>query len=397
MATFLLVLIYVIYIGLGIPDSTVGSAWPSIYTELNFPISYANYVTMLISLCTILASFLSSRFINKYGTGRVTAVSTFMSALALLGFSISSSLWLFCLLAIPMGLGAGAIDNALNSYVAVRYKSVHMSFLHSFYGVGVALSPIIFSFALKFLGSWRNGYFSVFILQMALVIVAFASLPLWNKVKKREIETKSEITPVNLSLLSMSKVSAIRVGWAVFFLTVGLEFTVGTWANTYFVNALNIAKDTSALLLSLYYVGITTGRIVSGLLAIKLKNKTIILSGYVLIGLGIALFFLPIPPMTKCVGLFLIGFGNGPAFPNLSYLTPRFFGKSHSQSIMGSQMAVSNFGILVVPPIFGFIAEGLGLWLFPYFLATLFILLMVTTIIYLKKGKNNPFSPLKTI
>lgn len=396
MATFLLIIIYFIYIGLGVPDSTVGSAWPSIYTELNFPISYANFVTVLISLFTIVASMTSARFINKFGTGVVTAVSTLLTALALLGFSLSSSIIAFCLLAIPLGLGAGAIDNALNSYIAVRYNSVHMSILHSFYGVGVSISPVLFSIAIKN-ADWRVGYQWIFALQMALVTIAFCSLPLWNKIKKKEMETDTEIIPVTLSFKSMAKCSAIRIGWLVFFLTVGLEFTCGTWANAYFVNTLKLSKDSSALILSLYYVGITTGRLVSGLLATRLKPKTIIFSGYGVIFLGIFIFFLPIPPTAKGASLFLIGFGNGPAFPNLSYLTPRFFGKSNSQSIMGTQMAVSNFGILVVPPIFGFIAEFFGTGFLPIFLAFLFLLLVVFTIIYLKKAKNNPFNPLEKV
>ena len=396
MATFLLILIYFIYVGLGIPDSTVGSAWPSIYTELNLPISYANFVTVLISLFTIVASMTSARFINKFGTGLVTAVSTFLSALALLGFALSSSIVAFCLLAIPLGLGAGAIDNALNSYVAVRYNSVHMSFLHCFYGVGVSISPVIFSLAIKN-ASWRVGYKTLFIFQMVLVIIAFCSLPLWNKIKRKEIEMDNEIIPVTLSLKTMAKNSAIRTGWLVFFLTVGLEFTCGTWANAYFVNTLHLAKDSSALILSLYYIGITSGRFVSGLLATRLNSKKIIFAGYSVIALGILVFFLPIPPMIKGSGLFLIGFGNGPAFPHLSHLTPKFFGKNNSQSIMGTQMAVSNFGILVVPPIFGFIAEFLGTDFLPCFLALLLVLLVIFTVSYLKKAKNNPLNPLEKI
>lgn len=388
MATLLFVFIFIIYIGLGIPDSTIGSAWPAIQSNLNLPISYASFITMIISSFTVIASFFSARIINRFGTGIVTAFSTLLSALALLGFSLSSSMLCFCLLSIPLGLGAGAIDSALNSYVAVRYKAIHMSFLHCFYGVGVALSPFVFSFALKLNENWRLGYKLVFAIQMLLVLIAFLSLPLWNKIKKREITTGEAIKPITLSYVQMAKTPAISIGWLVFFLACGIEFTCDTWASSFFVKSLDQASDFGATMLTLYFVGMTLGRFASGIISIKLSNKKIIFSGYCLMALGITMLFLPIQPILRGVGLFLIGFGNGPIFPNLSYLTPIMFGKQYSQSIMSSQMAVSNLGILILPPVFGVLAQAISIDLFPFFVGGMFVLLVLCTFLYFKKSKN---------
>lgn len=386
MATLLLVFIYFIYIGLGVPDSAIGSAWPAMFPDLGLPVSYASYVTVLISLCTALSSLFSAKLINKFGTGLVTAVSTLVTAVALIGFSLSTSIWWLCVSALPAGFGAGAIDAALNNYVALRYKSSHVSFLHSFYGIGVAITPFIMSFALKN-GDWRQGYRLIFYVQIAIATLAFSTLPLWKKVKEQSGEEEA-FTPVTLSYPAMFKIPAARAGWLVFFLTCGLEFTCNTWATTFLVKSEGATAAAAARALTFYYLGITTGRFVSGLIVKKLGNERIVLIGYGLVLAAIVLLFLPVPIAVKGGALAMIGFGNGPSFPNLIYMTPGHFGKEASQSLIGSQMAMCNLGILAVPPLFGLIAKRLSAGLFPAFLAVLFALILPLTLLYFRRMRT---------
>lgn len=379
--------ISIIFIGLGLPDSILGSAWPAIYPELNLPVSNMNYITMLISLGTVLASLFSARLINAFGTDKVTVFSTLLTSLSLLGFSFSRSMWWFILLALPLGAGAGAIDAALNNFVAMHYNSTHMSFLHCFYGIGVALSPFIMSFALSFNNDWRLGYRIVFFIMAGISLLAVLSLPLWKRAKSGT-KAESDFKPKTLSLFKMAKMRAVRVSWALFFSSVALEFTCGIWGCTYLVSSEGMSEVSAAKFLTLYYVGMTAGRFVSGLLNKKFSAKTVVYMGYTLTGVGVSLIALPIPPIFKGLGLFLIGFGNGPTFPNMIYLTPKYFGKEVSQSITGTQMACCNVGILLMPPVFGWLAQGLGLGIFPYYIIALYVVMVLATLIYGKLAKT---------
>lgn len=386
MITFLFIIISIIFIGLGLPDSLLGAAWPAIYPDFNIPVSYANFVTMLISSGTVIASFFSARLINKFGTGLITAVSTLMTAVALIGYAVSNSIIWFCVLAIPLGAGAGAIDASLNNYVAIHYSSTHMSFLHCFYGLGVAVSPLIMSYALSFDNNWRLGYRIVFFIQIAIALISFLSLPLWRKTGKLPEEKEKEVTPKTLSLKQMFKMPAVRTSWIAFFASVALEFTCGIWGCTYLVSAEGMSEAAAAKMLTLYYVGMTSGRFVSGLVSKKLSPLKTVFSGYTIVACAILILLLPLPVTVKGISLFLIGFGNGPTFPNLIYLTPSYFGKDVSQSIVGTQMTACNLGILLMPPVFGLIADYIDVKLFPIVLAVLFVVMLITTILY----KNLP-------
>lgn len=387
MTTILLVFIFIIFIGLGLPDSLLGSAWPAIYPDLGLPVSFANFITVIVSLGTVTASAFSSKLINRFGTGKITAISTLFTAAALLGFSFSGSMLWFCLLALPLGTGAGAIDAALNNYVAVHYSSTQMSFLHCFYGVGVALSPYIMSFALSLDNDWRLGYRIVAFIQFAIAAVAFVSLPLWNKAKTAE-KQRENFTPRTLSLKEMAKMPAVRTAWIMFFSTCALEFTCGTWGCTYLVSSEGMSEAAAAKFITFYYLGITAGRFISGIIAKKLKAEKIVYSGYTVVGVALILLLLPLSASVKGVALFLIGFGNGPTFPNLTYVTPINFGKEVSQSIIGTQMAACNIGILIMPPVFGFIAQYASVNAFPYYLLALFLLMLFTTLLYGKLVKK---------
>ncbi|MBQ3115594.1 MAG: MFS transporter [Clostridia bacterium] len=389
MATVLLLIIYAVFIGLGIPDSSFGPAWPAIFPDFNVPVSFANFVEMTVSLATVTASFFSAKVINKFGTGLVVAFSTFLSCFAILGLALAPSFWFMILLAIPLGLGAGAIDAALNNYVATHYKPMHMSFLHCFYGVGVSLSPLLMSFALMDNNDWRLGFRIIFYIMLVILITAIIALPLWKKTAKADGEVKAEEKPVTLPIKKMVKSRAVRLSWLMFFSTCALEFTCGWWGSTFLVKSEGVTESLAARFITFYYLGMTAGRFVSGLISGKLDQRKIVTIGYSITGVAIAILFLPIPPAFKGVALFLIGLGNGPTFPNMIYLTPIFFGKRVSGSIVGTQLACCNLGIMLMPPLFGLLAE-VSATIFPYFLTACFILMVISTVLYVKKAKNTP-------
>lgn len=386
MATLFVLIIFFLYIGLGLPDSAFGTVIPAMWAELNLPLSLASVVSLIISAGTTISAFLSDKLINKLGTGLVVALSTTIAGLALLGFSLTGSFWFTCLMALPLGLGAGAIDSAINSYVAVRYSSSIMSFLHCFYGIGVALTPLIFSFTLSNNNNWRLGYVIIFGIMLVLSVTAFLVVPLWKKQQKKS-DVSEEIIPVNVSYKRMAKSSAIRAVWVAFFMTCALEFTCDTWGATYLV-AQGLSESGAARFVTLYYVGITLGRFFSGILNKFFSPKKVIATGFCSIALGITVLFLPVSVILKGISLFFIGLGNGPVFPNLTFVTPMHFGKEASVSLVASQMVASNLGIMILPPLFGVIAQVLTVNLFPVFLAVFFVLLAVYTVCYFKRPKT---------
>ncbi len=389
MMTLLLLVIFIIFVGLGLPDSILGSAWPAIFVEFDIPFSAQSILTMLISIGTVTASIFSARLINKFGTGLLTAISTLLSTLCLLSFSLSNSFYFLLLLAFPLGAGAGAIDAALNNYVSVHYSATKMNFLHTFYGVGVALSPYIMSFSLSINNDWRQGYQLVFFIMLAISIIAFASLPLWKNALLNEKEQLKEPVNKTLSIREISLIPSIKTCWLAFFASVSLEFTCGIWGCTYLVSSENLSESFSAKLITLYYLGITLGRFLSGIVSTKLKSHQIISIGYGIVGSAIVLMLLPVSATLKGTALLLIGLGNGPTFPNLIYFTPKFFGKENSQAITGTILAVCNIGILIIPPLFGVLAEITTLKTFPVFNLIFYAIMVIATYIYLKTARKN--------
>lgn len=386
MTVLLLICIYIIYIGLGVPDSVAGSALPAIFADWNIPVGYGSILTSTISLFTVVSSLLSARLINKFGTGTVTAVSTLLTAAALLGNAVAENFAWMIVCAVPTGLGAGAIDAALNNYVALHYKPAQLNFLHCFYGVGIALSPYLFSFALKD-GGWRAGYRLVFYVQAAITVLSFLTLIIWKKVKTPD-DAETEFTAKTLTFKEMAKTPAIRLSWLVFFSSCALEFTCDHWSTTFLVDAAGSSADVAAEFLSLYFIGMTAGRFLSGTVAGKIKAEKVIFIGYGFIFTAIVLLFLPVPTAVKGASLVLIGLGNGPAFPNLTYLTPVYFGKEVSQSVISSQMAMANVGVLVMPAVFGLLAQITSASAFPVYLAVLFASLLLSTAAYFKSAKR---------
>lgn len=383
MATLLLIVIFIDFVGLGIPDSLFGAAWPAINHDFGLPISTANAVTVTMTVCSIISSLMSAKLTEKFSTSKITAVSTALTAVGLFGFSISKNIYMMVFFTLFLGFGAGAIDAALNNYVAVHYKASHMNFLHCFYGIGVTLSPYLMSLALKN-KSWQSGYRWAFIIQLFISIIAFASLPLWQKNDKSSLS--SEEKNGKNSFAELIKLPGIKSTWLVFFGSCALEYVSGTWSSSFLVNSRGLAVDKAALFVTVYYGGIAFGRFLSGLLSSRLKPQQIIAIGAVLIIPAITLVSQPFVPSLSAVGMFLIGLGNGPLYPNMVHLTPIRFGSQRSQAVMGSQMAAASVGILSMPALTGFLAQKFSTDIFPYCLAALYSIMLIS-LIFTRKAK----------
>lgn len=383
MLTLLLVIIFISFIGVGLPDSVLGAAWPVMYREMNLPISLAGYISMTVSVGTVISSFLSAKLINKFGTGLVTAVSTLLTAIALLGFSHTRNPAFFFLLTIPLGLGAGAVDTALNAFVALHYSASQMSYLHCFYGIGVAASPFIMSFALGDSGNWRRGYLIVALIQFALTALCFISLPLWNKIQKKDKEGES--APVRtLTVGEMVRTKGVLLSCFAFFASCAVEITVGQWSASFFVNTKGLEADTAALVAMLFYVGLASGRFLSGVLMSRFGRRGLLRISLVLLPIAIFVYMLPVHPVISAIALLFIGLGVGPIYPNLMHLTPDFFGEDVAQSIMGLQQALTYVGIMLMPWLFGVLANTFSTALLPAYLMALCVIYCVILIALLK-------------
>ncbi|MBQ3498146.1 MAG: MFS transporter [Clostridia bacterium] len=374
MTTILLIIIYIAFIGLGVPDSLIGSAWPAIHTELTIPVEAVSVITLLISGCTVLSSMFSSKILNKLGTAKVTAFSTAMTAAALLGYSFVPSFWFMIPLAVVLGFGAGAIDSGLNNYVALHCKASHMNFLHCFYGVGVSLSPYLMSRALSNIG-WRGGYRYAFYVQAAIAIMLILSIPLWKK--SSSAEQAEEEKSINLSVLQMAKMSQVRLVWLIMLVTNAIEYACGVWGSTYLVEEKGFGTKYGALALTIYYVGMSIGRFASGLLADKISTWKRIGIGTAILAPAVIVMLLPLSGVFTVIGLFLIGLGNGAIYPNMIHLTPHNFGKEMSQSIMGSQIAFAYIGVMLAPPMVGLVSGIFGIKIYPVLLAVLYVTMVI--------------------
>ncbi len=385
MMTILLIIIFVSFIGVGLPDSVLGAAWPVIYREFDLPISTAGYISSMISIGTMISSMLSAKLINRFGTGLVTAFSTLLTAIALLGFALTSDPVFFFVLAIPMGLGAGAIDTALNAFVALHYSASQMSYLHCFYGLGVAASPFIMSFALGDNSDWRKGYTVVAVIQFAITLIAFSALPLLRKAQKKD-EEASNAAVRTLTASELFHTRGVVLSCLAFFASCALELTVGSWSASFFVNTKGVAPDKAALIAMLFYVGLAGGRFLSGVLSKKLGRRKILRLSLCLLPIAIIAYMLPVHPMLGAAALLFIGIGIGPIYPNLMHLTPDLFGEDIAQSVIGVQQTLSSLGILVMPWLFGLLAQAFSTALLPYYLFSLCVIYAAAFVLLMKKA-----------
>ena len=375
MYTLLLLLIYLAFISLGLPDSLLGSAWPVIHQELQVPLSYAGAVTMIISFGTICSSLMSERLTKKLGVNIVTVCSVLLTAIALYGFSTASAFWMLCLWGIPYGLGAGAIDAALNNYVALHYNSRHMSWLHCFWGVGTIISPYIMSYALT-TSVWQNGYRMVSFLQMGITVILLVTLPVW-KVNRKANEQKAEQAAV-IGIRGALKIKGVPQLLLGFFSYCSLESTLLLWSSSYLVGAKGVTAQKAAAFASLFCIGITAGRFLSGLVTEKLGDYNLIRIGTGILLLGCIAMILPLKTDVAALGgLVVMGLGWAPGYPSIIHATPDNFGAQNSQAIIGIQMASAYVGSTFMPPVFGLIANHISVALMPFFVLFFIVLMYI--------------------
>ncbi|RHV05610.1 MULTISPECIES: MFS transporter [Clostridia] len=377
MFQLLLLIIYLSFISLGLPDALLGAAWPSMYRELHVSISYAGAISMIIAFGTIISSLQSDRLTRKLGTGKVTAISVAMTAVALFGFSTSHSFVALCLWAIPYGLGAGSVDASLNNYVALHYESKHMSWLHCMWGIGAAAGPYIMGYVLTNGRSWNSGYRVISVLQIVLTMILIFSLPLWKNRPEIIDDNGQEVSAKALSLREVIRIPGAKEIMVCFFCYCALEQTAGLWASSYLSLYKGVSAETAATFASMFYIGITIGRALSGFVTMKLNDVQMIRLGQVLIAVGILIMFLPFGQTLSLVGLIVIGLGCAPIYPCIIHSTPTHFGADKSQAIIGIQMASAYVGTLLMPPVFGLIANHITVALLPVYLFIILILMFV--------------------
>lgn len=380
MTSLLLVIIYLAFISLGLPDSLLGSAWPSMYRELGASVSWAGIVSMIMCIGTIISSLASDRLTKRFGAGKVTAVSVCMTAAALFGFSISSAFWMLCLWAVPYGLGAGSVDAALNNFVALHYPARHMSWLHCMWGVGASVGPVIMGWAITGGLRWNGGYFIISILQIILTAILFITLPLWKKKTESAQTSGSEggtVQPVSLPIHQIIKRRGVKEVMVCFFCYCSLEMTTSMWAASYCTINRGIDAETAATWASLFYIGITIGRFICGFITIWLNDRNMIRLGQILIAAGVILMMLPFNNTILLIGLITAGVGCAPIYPSIIHETPANFGPALSQSIIGIQMASAYVGTSFIPPLFGLIADHVSIALYPFFIALILILMVI--------------------
>ena len=375
MLHLLLAIIYLSFISLGLPDALLGSAWPTMYPEFGVPVSYMGAISMIISLGTIVSSLQSDRLTRKLGTGKVTAFSVACTAIALFGFSFTHSFWGLCLWAIPYGLGAGSVDASLNNYVALHYKSRHMSWLHCMWGIGATVGPYIMGYALTGGAGWNGGFRYVAFLQMALTAILLISLPLWTGQYIR-VERKEAKQGKALSLREIFRIPGAKEVMLCFFCYCGIEQTAGLWASSFLTLQKGISADTTASLASMFYLGITLGRAVCGFITFKLNDTQMIRLGQGIIAVGVLALLLPGPDVVAMAGLILIGLGCAPIYPCIIHSTPAHFGEEKSQAVIGVQMACAYVGSLLLPPLFGLIANHISAAWLPGYLLVILVLMI---------------------
>ena len=374
MATLLLPIIYLAFISLGLPDSLLGSAWPVLRQELDVPVSYAGIISMTIAFSTVISSLNSDRLTKKLGAGLVTAISVAITCLSLFAFSFCHSFWLLCLIAVPYGLGGGSVDAALNNYVALHYKSRHMSWLHCMWGVGAAGGPYLMGLALARQNGWSMGYRYVGFFQIVLTAILFISLPIWKTRKDEGAPSDSGGDERSTKALGLKEILSIKGAKSImlcFFCYCGIEQTAGLWAASYMNIFKGVNAETAAFFASLFYIGITAGRAINGFVTMKLSDKALIRIGQGIIAAGIVLLFVPGPELLSLAAFIIIGLGCAPIYPCVIHSTPATFGADKSQAMVGVQMASAYVGTTLMPPLFGVIAKSVSIALLPVYLALL--------------------------
>ncbi|MBR4295281.1 MAG: MFS transporter [Clostridia bacterium] len=392
MGSLLLALIYICFISLGLPDSLLGSAWPVLHSEINVPVSFAGIISATICVGTISSSLYSGKLLHKFGAGKVTAVSATLTALGLFGFYISNKFWLFILWSIPYGIGAGGVDAILNNYVALHYKAQHMSWLHCMWGVGASISPYIMSFSLVYFESWNYGYLAVAIIQALLSVVIFISLPIWNKggkIEKVKDDTEKKSLEAPLSFKEIFAIKGAIPCFLTFFCYCALELTTSLWASSYLVQKWDFTPEMAAGFAGLFFAGVTFGRLANGFLSMRFGDHSLIRMGLAIISVGIVLLFMPLHSTFALLGFVIVGLGCAPIYPCIIHMTPDVFGRDKSQAMIGVQMAFAYTGFLLMPPLFGVIADYTSISTLPIYLLVLLVLMTIMHELVIRRKESN--------
>jgi fucose permease len=371
MGSILLAVIYLIFISLGLPDSLLGSGWPTMQIYFGVPSSFAGYVSMTISLMTVISALFSPRLIRRVHTKWIVILSIGLTVLGLIGFSISTQYWMLFLFAIPYGLGAGSIDAAVNHYVANHYPSSVMNFLHCFYGLGAVISPCIMSLALK-IAKWNQGYQWTAFIQMGILMVCIVSLPLWKQNENHGSEAMRDSAGITETIA----VPGVLLTLIAFFSYCSGEATCFLWTPSYFAGTRqNLSAETVASFGSLIFGGLMLGRLISGFISNKLGDKRLIRIGIIIEMTGIVLVLIPFPGyMAAAIGFVVIGTGMGPVYPAIQHMAPANFGRQYSASVIGLQMASAYIGSTIMPTVFGHLQRSIGIWIMPVYLMIFAIL-----------------------
>ncbi len=389
MSILLLIVIYLIFISLGLPDSLIGSSWPAIYQSLEISKSLQGVITLIISLCTIISSFLTIKIIKYLKTKGVIIVSICLTVIGLISLSFSNRFIYLCLSAIPLGLGAGAIDSTLNNYVALHYKAIHLNFLHAFWAIGASISPFIVGIFLTNLNGWRNGALCLAIIQSCILFITICSVKLWKKAdiefQKRDIE---EVNEINLGFIQTFKIKGLLFALIGFFSYIAIEQTAALWFSTMIVNEFNMDIKIANNWNGLFYLGIMISRFISGLISLKIEDKKMIRFGETILFIGVILLCLIFNVYIMPIALFIIGFGCGPIYPSIIHATPTRFTKKYSQSVMSVQVGCAYIANITVAPLFGIIGNKISFLLLPYVLLTFLIIMTICNEICLIKVKD---------
>lgn len=377
MATLLLLIIYLAFIGLGLPDALLGSAWSIMKHDIGATTEMAGYISLTVSFCTVLSSLFASRLLHRFGTGKVTLFSILSTTIALLGFSLSNEFLFFILLAIPLGLGAGSVDAALSNYVALHFKAKHMSWLHCFWGIGAMTGPIVMSFSLNNGNNWRSGYLAIGIILTTIVVILLASLSLWRVFENGKIEEGDEKKLI--SNREALRIRGVKMSMVCMLCYNGSETAVGLWMASFFIESKGISPGTAAAYSSFFYIGIIIGRVFSGFLSTNVSSKSLIRYGGLVGCVGLLILILPVPDWVAAGALFIVGLGGAPIYPSIVHATPERFGKKASSSVIGLEMASAYTGSTLIPLIMGIIASQFGIFMVPLILLLLFGIMFVAS------------------
>lgn len=379
MVTLLLIIIYLAFIGLGLPDSLLGSAWPVMKLELNATTEMAGIIPFVVSLCTVASSLLANKLLYKFGTGKVVIGSILSTSLALFCYSIVPNFALLIVGAILLGFGAGAVDAALSNYVALHFKAKHMSWLHCFWGIGATAGPLLMALNLRHGNDWRGGFSTVAFILLGLTIVLLLALPLWKMFESR-IEQQDE-EPKFMSSREAVRIKGVKPAMLVMLCYNGSETAVGLWAASYLIASKGLEVNQAAAFSALYFIGIIAGRILSGFLSEKVSAKPLIRYGILIGALGLIVLIGSSSVVLAGVGLFVLGFGGAPIYPSIVHMTPERFGKKASQSVIGLEMASAYTGSTVIPMLVGLSAGMLGLTAIPVVILALFVLMFISSVL----------------